>query len=116
MRQNRLVNIDLYKILEDGEVKANTENGEAVLYALINFYNLRDFTELMGENYFCEGGIDVELHDGYIAIRIDEIIEEIFDNEIESYREAIGEYEYNEYIEYKKDIEKTKQDINKGWR
>lgn len=105
--KNRWVNIDMYKILEDSEIQANTENGEAVLYALIDFHNLRDFTEVLEEGHFCEGGVVVELHDGHIVIRIDDIIENFEDN-IDAYREAIGEYEYNNYLEYKRDIEKTK--------
>ena len=100
MSQDRIVNIDLHKVLGYGEVHLNIEDGEPTLYALISFRDLRKFTDILGEDYFCEGGVDAGLHNGYISIRIDDIIEEVLEHDIRAYREAISEYE--RYIKLKR--------------
>lgn len=96
---SREVDIDLYKVLEKSEIVASIEGEEADLIALIDFYKLQEFTNAV-PGYFEYDPIEVEMDLEYIYINIKYIIEDFLCQNIESYRDAIGEPVYQEYMKF----------------
>jgi len=68
-----LTGLQLYKFIYENELEIDWRGDELVLW--IEFYYIEEFTELIGEYYLSEGGIEVNLrHDG-IALDIVDLCE-----------------------------------------
>lgn len=92
------INLELYEFLKTVETHLYEENEEIKAIGLIDFWELKEFQEVVGISYFDEGGCDVKLLEGYIAIELNDIFE--FDgNYIRDYKKCFEEYEYNKYKE-----------------
>lgn len=67
--------LELYKFLEEHEIEYRWERQNTEFLVWIPFYLLEDFTEMIGEDYFCEGGVDVNLQYSWVCIDITNIAE-----------------------------------------
>jgi hypothetical protein len=74
-----MTELELYKFCENKEMDWRGE--ELVLW--INFYDIKEFTDLIGYDYFSEGGYDVNLQYDCIALDLVPICE-CFDIEPEN--------------------------------
>lgn len=102
MSEDKIVDIELYNLLKENEIHAYIANEEAELTALVYVWSLRKFAEILDYSYFDDGGIEIIWMGDYAAIRIDDVIEEYFGHNLEAYKGAIGDYEYNRYLELKR--------------
>jgi hypothetical protein len=70
------VNVELYRILKGTECHLEIIDGKIVPIVCIYSFEIRDFCEAVGDNYFDEGGVDCKLTvGGDIWLEIDYIIE-----------------------------------------
>jgi len=83
--------IELYKFIEDNNVEWHYQDNDGVEDVIIFPYtfDIKQFTDLLSCcTLFDDGGIEIRLMDGYIAVWMDEICEhygielsEVFDKE-----------------------------------
>jgi hypothetical protein len=67
--------LDLYKFCQNKEMDwRNTREGERLLI-WVNFYDIKEFTELVGYNHFDEGGLEVSLQFDCLCIDLTDICE-----------------------------------------
>jgi hypothetical protein len=86
------VDIKLYKLLEENESHIYLkESNDPELVTMINFYNLDDLVEIVGDEYFHPEGINVIMQDGYIVIDVFEIIEYL-EHDFRNYGECFEEW------------------------
>ncbi|HBC94351.1 MAG TPA: hypothetical protein DCZ10_15990 [Pelotomaculum sp.] len=69
------VNARLYDFLKDNETGLYSRRNEIIAYVHINFYDLKEFIEIVGDYYFDEGGIQVQMLKYSICVDINDIIE-----------------------------------------
>lgn len=65
--------LELYKFCEDKEMSWYEE--ELIIW--IDFYDLQEFTDMIGYDYLCEGGIEVRLQKDCVAFDLVPICEYI---------------------------------------
>ncbi len=65
-------NIKLVVFLKE-EAELDWRNDRLICW--IDFDDLREFTQIVGCNYLCEGGIPVNLQDDQIAFEINDLLE-----------------------------------------
>jgi hypothetical protein len=103
------VNMELYRILKDGECHLRREDGQIKAYAIIYPWDIIEFTKIVGDHYFDEGGIDCRLLiGGDIWLRVDPIITESEGHLLSSYKACFPE----EWDEYKDEILKEERNGN----
>lgn len=73
-----MTELQLYKFIQDNDGIEIDWRTHKHLYMWIPFYNLKEFTDLLGYDYFAEGGEEVSLQNDCICIDILDICE-IFD-------------------------------------
>lgn len=66
-----MTELDLYKFCQDKEVAWRGDK----LILWIDFEDLMEFTEMVGYHEFAEGGMDVTLMEGCIALEINDLCE-----------------------------------------
>jgi hypothetical protein len=91
------VDIDLYDFLKNNETGLYICNNELVVYICIDFRDVQTFINIIGANFFSEGGFDCKIHDGYISIELNEIIEEWYGQNLSSYKNCFGVDDWEEY-------------------
>lgn len=79
-----MTELQLYKFCEDKELDWRGDK----LIIWIPFWQLEDFTEMIGYNYLSEGGVEVSLLDDCIALDIVDLCE-YFDIEPENIYQKI---------------------------
>jgi hypothetical protein len=102
------VNALLYDFLKEHEVQLYTKNFEKdkTVYAIvfIDFGDLEDFVESVGDYHFEEGGVQVHMKSEYIVIELNDFIES--DGHcLSSYRNCFDEDEWNNYESRIKEME-----------
>lgn len=64
----------LVKLLEQASQEpTKQENGD--IYCWLSFCQLHDLVEIVGEGYFCEGGVDVNLQGDCVCMVINDLLE-----------------------------------------
>lgn len=63
-----MTELQLYKFCEDKQLDWRNNNTELILWIL--FWQLEDFTKMIGYNYLSEGDVEVTLLDDCIALDI----------------------------------------------
>lgn len=61
-----MTELQLYKFIKDNDIEYRWESEEILFW--VPFYLLGDLTDLIGSSYLSEGGIQVRLQEGYIAM------------------------------------------------
>lgn len=93
----REVDPDLYDFLKNNETGLYTCNNEVVAYVCIDFRDIQTFINIIGADFFSEGGIDCKTHDGYISIELNEFIEDGLGQKLSSYKNCFGVDDWKEY-------------------
>lgn len=70
-----MTELKLYKFLNENTIEHHWERENKELIAWIPFYWLEEFAELIGEHCLSDGGIMVNLQNGYIALDLVPIAE-----------------------------------------
>lgn len=93
------VNVDLYEFLQDREtgLYKDSKTNEVITYVHIPFYDLPEFVEIVGSEYFSEGGIDVVMLYDTICIDLNIIIENE-GHELESYKGCFNKNDWEDYF------------------
>ena len=99
--EERIVDIELYNLLEENETVAYIENREAKLATLVYVWELEKFAKILDYNYFKEDGVDITWMGDYVAIEFDDMITDYFEHNLEAYRGAIEASTWNRYLELK---------------
>lgn len=79
-----MTELQLYKFCEDKGLDWRNNNTELILW--IPFWQLEDFTKMIGYNYLSEGDVEVTLLDDCIALDVVDLCEH-FDIEPENIME-----------------------------
>ncbi|OAB36999.1 hypothetical protein PMSD_09995 [Paenibacillus macquariensis subsp. defensor] len=101
------VNAELYEFLRERETSLYTKDFErnktVFAYVRVDFTDIAEFIEVVGEDWFSEGGMEVVLCTGDVCIEVNDIIEshghdlssykKCFENEWENYEDRIKEME-----------------------
>lgn len=67
--------IKLLDFLDNTAMEIHIEkNGQVLVF--MYFFNIDDFTELFGYNYFCEGGVECTLGEDYIVVDLQDFLED----------------------------------------
>jgi len=74
MSKNK-VDPDLYEFLQNHETGLCLERHGIVAYVHVEFYDLKDFVEIVGLDWFSEGGLDVKMFNDTICIELNDIFE-----------------------------------------
>lgn len=93
-------NLELYEFLKEEvecgiQYKYETKSIECWVW--LDFCQLKEFVDLVGNNYFYEGGVECNLQETRIAIDLNDIIEYQGDD-IFSYKSIFQERDYEEAI------------------
>jgi hypothetical protein len=64
---------DFVRLIEES-VQTPRRVGNEILVWLY-FSQLSEFTDLVGDSYFCEGGVDINLQDNCVVVDIKDILE-----------------------------------------
>lgn len=70
------MNIELYEFIREREINLFERDDRIEVFLFIDFWDIEEFTNLLYQGWFEEGGIDCALQDSYIAIDIADILEE----------------------------------------
>ena len=78
---------DLKNFIEKNNIEYHWLNDMSNVYICLNYYNLEEFKNILGENILDEEGINCIFNSGYIVFEMQDIceffgieIEDIFDN------------------------------------
>jgi len=74
MSKNK-VDPDLYEFLQNHETGMCLERHGIVAYVHIEFYDLKDFVDIVESYPFDEGGLDVKMFEDTICIELNDIFE-----------------------------------------
>lgn len=66
-------------------------------WVVVEFFDLKDFIEIIGSCGFDDGGMDVKMFEKYISVDLNDIIENN-DEELSDYKECFGD-EWKEYFD-----------------
>lgn len=71
------VEVEIYEFLKKNETGfyRNPQTKEVTGYVCVNFGDLQEFAELVGASQFDDGGMEVTMMNGYVAIDVNGIIE-----------------------------------------
>jgi hypothetical protein len=72
---NKLTELEIYKFIQNNDGIEIDWRSEKHLYMWIPFYNLKEFTDLLGYDYLCEGGEAVSLQHDCVCVDILDICE-----------------------------------------
>lgn len=95
------VNAELYEFLKDNETGMFLKDGEVVAYVHVIFHYLDEFVEIVGEGWFDEGGMEVQLFANTVCVELNDIIEGE-GHDIISYKKC---FEESDIIRYRKELE-----------
>ena len=70
--------VSLINLLKENEYRIES-NGDITVW--IDFYSVKELTEIFGADYFCEGGIDVTLLYDTIAFELEDLLYGVADEE-----------------------------------
>jgi len=66
--------LDFVRLVENSlQTPRKLPNGEILVW--LYFHQLEQFTNLIGGDYFCEGGIDVNLQDDCVVVDVKDLLE-----------------------------------------
>jgi hypothetical protein len=101
------VNAALYDLLKEHETgmygKGNQHN-EVIAYVHIDFGNVRDFVEIMGYDYFAEGGIEARIMPSSVCVEINDAIEH-FGHNLSDYKRCFDEDVWEQHESRIKEME-----------
>ena len=93
------INLKLYEFLKDKETHIYCDGNTGIkTWAVIYFYDLEEFTNIIRHHLY-DGGIDVNLNDGYVAVELNQIIESEGNN-ISDYKNIFDESEYKKVYKF----------------
>lgn len=102
------VNADLYDFLKEHETSLYTTDYQKnkIVFAIVfvDFRDLSDFVEIVGDHHFEEGGMDVTMRSEYICVELNDIIEGD-GHYISNYRNCFDDDTWNLYEEKIKEME-----------
>jgi hypothetical protein len=94
------VNSDLFVFLmnhETGLYSTDFDKNKTVFaYVHIEFSDLSDFIEIVGQDYFVEGGMDVQLFANTVVVEINDYIEG-FGQYLSAYKKCFSEHTWKDY-------------------
>lgn len=93
---SRTVNVDLYEFLKSHETGLYKEDFLVTAYVHVDFYDLDKFVEIVGEDWFAEGGIQVQMFARTICVELNDIIEGE-GNCLSDYKNCFNKHDWNEY-------------------
>ena len=102
----REVNVDLYEFMKENETGLFKRNNDVIAYVHIYFFNLDDFVKIVGEDWFDEGGREVQMFNNTICIELNDVIEGD-GHKLSSYE---GCFDKCTWRDYKKEIEDMEGD------
>ncbi len=101
------VNAALYDFLKEHETgmygKGNQHN-EVIAYVHIDFGNVGDFVEIMGYDYFAEGGVEARIMPTSVCVEINDAIEH-FGHDLSAYKSRFDPDTWNRYESRIKEME-----------
>lgn len=104
---NKEVVSDIYEFLKEHEIGLYKDGDEVRAYVIVDYYDLKEFTNVVGSSTFDDGGLEVTMRDGYIVIDLNEIFEG-YGHDISNYKNCFNK---NDYKLYEKDI--LKQEVER---
>jgi len=91
------VNAELFVFLMNNETGLYGKGDkEVIAYVHIDFSDLREFIEIVGEYYFAEGGMEVTLLSSTVAVDLNEIIEND-GHYLSAYKKCFDEDDWEHY-------------------
>lgn len=89
---------ELYDFLKENEtgLYKNYKTDEVIGYVHISFYDLKNFVDIVGEDEFVEGGINVQMFNNSICVEINDIIEG-YGHELSDYKNCFDESDWDYY-------------------
>lgn len=90
------VNADLYDFLKENETGITQDENGVVVYAHIPFYKLDDFVEIIGQDWFAEGGLEALLFNESLCVELNDIIEGQ-GHKVISYKKCFDDYDLRRY-------------------
>lgn len=90
------VNAKLYDFLKENETGLYLKDKEVIAFVHVYFFNLEDFTEIIGSYWFDEGGMEVHLFNDTVCIELNDIIES-GGHSLLSYKSCFSEYDIKCY-------------------
>lgn len=104
--KNNDVNPELYEFLKENETGLYAKDKIVFAYVHVYFFNLDDFVKIVGEYWFDEGGIEVQMFNNTICIEINDIIESL-GHTLSSYRKCFDESTWKDYEQKIRAIEEA---------
>lgn len=102
------VNAELYEFMRERETGLYTENFKQnkTVYAFVRveFDELSEFIEMVGQEYFGEGPMDIKLCATDVCIEVNDLIE-CDGHYLSSYRKCFSDYVWEDYEEKIKEME-----------
>ncbi|WP_425203773.1 hypothetical protein [Priestia megaterium] len=92
------VNADLYDFLKENETGIFMQNGQLTAYVHVYFSDLDDFIKIIGDHWFDESPLEVNLCKNTVAIDLNDIFES-YGHYILSYKNCFEESDINHYKE-----------------
>ncbi|MBP2638875.1 MAG: hypothetical protein H6Q72_4782 [Firmicutes bacterium] len=87
------VDADLYEFLRNHECQLyRNKHEEIIAWVVVPFSDLDNLAKILGYGAFDDGGIEVHMMSGYIALELNEIFES-YGNSISDYKNCFGEYD-----------------------
>jgi hypothetical protein len=105
----KTVDADLYEFLKENETglyRSHEGRKEIVAFVHVNFGSLDEFVEIIGNHWFEEGGLDVQMFRDSICVELNDIFEG-FGHGLLDYEKCFDE---STWQEYRKEIEAQEVD------
>lgn len=92
------VEADLYEFLQNNETTIYKEDNEIIIAVFVDFRDLEDFANMVGPDYFDDGGLEVIMKDSYLCIPVSDYIN-YCGHKISSYRNCFEDDDWKRYGE-----------------
>lgn len=90
------MNVQMYEFLKENETGMFLQGSEVIGYVHVYFFNLDEFVSIVGEEYFDEGGLEVQLFKDTVCIELNDIIEGE-GHSLLSYKNCFGEFDLERF-------------------
>lgn len=80
----------LYNFLMNNECHLYRDKSDVKAWVAVKYYDLQEFAEIIGACSFDDGGIEVTMMQGYIAVTINDLLEGTEEDLID-YKECFGD-------------------------
>jgi hypothetical protein len=107
----REVDSELFHFLKDNETGLYTKDFEknktVFAYVHIDFIDLPGFIDIVGEDHFCEGGIEAQLFSYTVCIEINDLIER-HGHKLSSYKRC---FNHGTWEQYEREIKEMEEEL-----